>query len=89
MYAIRSYYVYGGHVISVCRALSYNGLANALTIAAINGGSHCNPTFAGDTLYAWSEVVEKWEIPGRSDPGLQLFGGFEGIGFEVGQRHTT
>ena len=61
--------MYGGHVISVCRALSYNGLANALTIAAINGGSHCNPTFAGDTLYAWSEVVEKWEIPGRSDLG--------------------
>lgn len=61
--------VYGGHVISVCRALSYDGLENALTIAAINGGSHCNPTFGGDTLYAYSEVLDKWELPGRRDLG--------------------
>ncbi|GAO37274.1 dehydratase [Sulfuricella sp. T08] len=61
--------VYGGHVISVCRALAYDGLENALTIAAINGGSHCNPTFGGDTLYAYSEVLDKWELPGRSDLG--------------------
>ncbi len=61
--------VYGGHVISVCRALSYEGLENALLIAAINGGAHSNPTFAGDTLYCRSEVLEKWEIPGRIDLG--------------------
>lgn len=61
--------VYGGHVISVCRALSYDGLENVLTIAAINGGSHCNPTFGGDTLYAYSEVLDKWELPGRRDLG--------------------
>lgn len=61
--------VYGGHVISVCRALTYDGLENALTIAAINGGSHCNPTFGGDTLYAYSEVLDKWELPGRRDLG--------------------
>lgn len=61
--------VYGGHVISVCRALSYEGLENALLIAAINGGTHSNPTFAGDTLYCRSEVIEKWEIPGRIDLG--------------------
>lgn len=69
--------VYGGHVISLCRALSYDGLENVLTIAAVNGGSHCNPTFAGDTLYARSEVVEKWELPGRRDLGalrLRLLG---------------
>ncbi len=59
--------VYGGHVISICRALSYEGLENALLIAAINAGSHCNPTFAGDTLYTRSEVLEKWELPGRDD----------------------
>jgi 2-methylfumaryl-CoA hydratase len=69
--------VYGGHVISVCRALSFEGLENVLTIAAINGGVHCNPSFAGDTLYAWSEVRDKWSLPGRDDLGalrLRLVG---------------
>ncbi len=61
--------MYGGHVISLCRALSFNGLANSLGIAAINGGSHCNPSFAGNTFYTWSEIVERWEIPGRGDLG--------------------
>lgn len=50
--------VYGGHVISLARALSFNGLANAQLIAAINGGSHVAPAFAGDTVYAWSEVLD-------------------------------
>jgi 2-methylfumaryl-CoA hydratase len=69
--------VYGGHVISVCRALSYDGLENALSIAAINAGTHANPVFAGDTLYAASEVIGKWTLPGRSDLGalrLRLVG---------------
>ncbi|MDP2430781.1 MAG: MaoC family dehydratase [Pseudomonadota bacterium] len=61
--------VYGGHVISVCRALSYEGLENALLIAALNAGSHANPTFAGDTLYCRHEVLEKWELPGHADLG--------------------
>ena len=61
--------VYGGHVISVARALSFNGLANAFRIAAINGGRHLNPCFAGDTIYVWSEVREKRELPGRKDAG--------------------
>ena len=61
--------VYGGHVISLARALSFNGLGNALSIAAINGGTHCNPTFAGHTVYAWSEVLDRLELPGRSDVG--------------------
>ena len=69
--------VYGGHVISVCRALSFEGLENALTIAAINGGVHASPTFAGDTLYARSEVLDKWPLSGRDDLGalrLRLLG---------------
>ncbi len=69
--------VFGGHVMSVCRALSYEGLENALSIAAINGGAHSNPTFGGDTLYAHSEVLDRWEIPGRTDVGalrLRLIG---------------
>jgi 2-methylfumaryl-CoA hydratase len=61
--------VYGGHVISIARALSFNGLANAFHVAAINGGRHANPVFAGDTIYAWSEVLESARLPGRSDVG--------------------
>lgn len=49
---------YGGHVISLARALSFNGLGNGFRVAAINAGSHVAPTFGGDTIYAWSEVLE-------------------------------
>jgi 2-methylfumaryl-CoA hydratase len=61
--------VYGGHVISIARALSFNGLANAFHVAAINGGRHVAPVFAGDTLYAWSEVLAAEELEGRPDAG--------------------
>ena len=61
--------VYGGVVISLARALSFNGLANAFHIAAINGGRHVAPCFGGDTVYAWSEVLEAAEIPNRRDIG--------------------
>ena len=61
--------VYGGHIISLARALSFNGLANACRIVALNGGRHTAPTFAGDTIYAWSEILEKAELTGRSDVG--------------------
>jgi 2-methylfumaryl-CoA hydratase len=61
--------IYGGHVISLARALSVNGLANAFRLLAINGGRHVNPSFAGDTIYAWSEVLEAIELPGRGDVG--------------------
>ncbi len=61
--------VYGGHVISLARALSFNGLGNAVKLLAINGGAHTAPSFAGDTIYAWSEVLEKWALPGRDDAG--------------------
>jgi 2-methylfumaryl-CoA hydratase len=61
--------IYGGHVISLARALSFNGLANAFHIAAINGGRHVAPLFAGDTLFAWSEVVDAAPLPGRMDVG--------------------
>ena len=61
--------IYGGHVISLARALSFNGLANAFHIAAINGGRHVAPLFAGDTVFAWSEVLETAALPGRADVG--------------------
>ena len=60
---------YGGHVISLARSLSFNGLANGFRLAAINAGSHVAPTFGGDTIYAWSEVLETAPLPGRSDIG--------------------
>ena len=61
--------VYGGHVMSLARALSFNGLANAFRVAAINAGRHVAPLFAGDTVFAWSEVLERAEIPGRGEIG--------------------
>ncbi|TYL45462.1 MaoC family dehydratase [Nocardioides sp. BGMRC 2183] len=64
--------VYGGHVISLARALSFNGLANAQLIAAINGGSHVAPAFAGDTVYAWSEVLDSAEVAAPGVGALRL-----------------
>ena len=59
--------IYGGHAISLARALSFNGLANAFHVAAINGGRHVAPLFAGSTVFAWSEVLAKADLPGRDD----------------------
>lgn len=61
--------VYGGHVISMVRALSFNGLATGFGIAAINAGVHVGPAFAGDTIYAWSEVCDRADVAGRADVG--------------------
>src|SRR5271156_2354370 len=61
--------IYGGHVISLARALSFNGLANAFHVAAINGGRHVAPLFAGDTVFAWSEILDTAVLPGRDDVG--------------------
>jgi len=61
--------VYGGHIISLARSLSVNGLGNALKLLAINGGRHTNPSFAGDTIFAWSEVLAKAELPGVANAG--------------------
>src|ERR1700678_1875020 len=61
--------IYGGHVISLARALSFNGLANAFHVAAINRGRHVAPLFAGDTVFAWSEIVETAALPHRDDVG--------------------
>ncbi|WMS88889.1 MaoC family dehydratase [Pleionea litopenaei] len=61
--------VYGGHVMSICRALAHNGLANGLWLAAINGGSHTAPSFAGDTLYSVSQIIDLGNIEQRNDIG--------------------
>ena len=64
--------IYGGHVISLARALSFNGLANAQLVAGINAGAHVNPCFAGDTVSAWSEVLDKAETPAPGVGALRL-----------------
>jgi 2-methylfumaryl-CoA hydratase len=66
--------IYGGHVISLARALSFNGLANVQLLAALNGGAHASPCFAGDTICAWSEVLDKakTDVPGVGALRLRL-----------------
>ena len=66
--------IYGGHIISLARALSFNGLANAQMIAAINAGAHANPCFSGMTVRAWSEVLDFAETtaPGVAAMRLRL-----------------
>ena len=59
--------IYGGHVISMARALSFNGLANAQMVVGLNAGAHANPCYSGDTIKAWSEVIDKAET---SAPGV-------------------
>ena len=64
--------IYGGHVISMARALSFNGLANAQMIVALNGGAHANPCFAGDTVKCWSEVLDRADTPAPGVGALRL-----------------
>lgn len=54
--------IYGGVAISLARALSFNGLENCALTLALNGGAHVAPLFAGDTVYAWSQVLDKAEL---------------------------
>ncbi|GAB5448624.1 MaoC family dehydratase [Gymnodinialimonas sp.] len=64
--------IYGGHIISMARALSFNGLANAQLLAGINAGAHANPAMAGDTVYAWSEVLDTAETSNPHVGALRL-----------------
>lgn len=64
--------IYGGHVISMARALSFNGLANAQMIAGLNGGAHANPCFSGDTVKAWSEVLDTAETTAPGVGAIRL-----------------
>ncbi len=64
--------IYGGHVISMARTLSFNGLANAQMIVGLNAGSHANPCFSGDTVKAWSEVLDKAETGKQGVGAIRL-----------------
>lgn len=61
--------VYGGHIISLVRMLTFNGLSNAFKILAINNGKHISPTVAGNTIYAWSEIIDKKELSNNKNLG--------------------
>ena len=54
--------IYGGYIISLARAISCNGFANTLKLAAIHSGKHSAPTFSGDTVYSWSKILEKEKL---------------------------
>lgn len=77
--------IYGGHVISMARALSFNGLANAQMVVGLNSGAHANPCLAGDTIRAWSEVLDKTETsaPGVGALRLRLVATKGGAPFEL------
>ena len=77
--------IYGGHVISMARALSFNGLANAQMIVGLNGGAHANPCFSGTTIRAWSEVLDKAETsaPGVGAIRLRLVATKGGVPFAL------
>ena len=64
--------IYGGHITSMARALSFNGLANAQMIVGLNAGAHANPCFAGDTVRAWSEVLDRAEVDAPGVGALRL-----------------
>jgi 2-methylfumaryl-CoA hydratase len=64
--------IYGGHVISMARALSFNGLANAQMVVGLNAGAHANPCFSGDTIRAWSEVLDKAETAAPGVGAIRL-----------------
>ena len=64
--------IYGGHVISMARALSFNGLANAQMIVALNAGTHANPCYSGTTIKVWSEVLDRAETNAPGVAALRL-----------------
>lgn len=66
---MRQRLVYGGHIISLCRSIAFNGLGNAMWLHAINAGTHANPVFAGDTIYCYTLVKEVMQHA-RKDIGL-------------------
>jgi 2-methylfumaryl-CoA hydratase len=60
--------IYGGHIISLAHSISYDGLENAIRVLAFNAGTHSNPTVGDDTLFAWTDVLERIDL-GRDDAG--------------------
>src|SRR5262249_6187811 len=63
--------VYGGIPFSLCLGLSSPDVAdNALADVRYATGRHTAPAFAGDTLFAATEVRRLGDLPGRPDLGV-------------------
>jgi 2-methylfumaryl-CoA hydratase len=45
-------------------------LENAAQVIGINGGIHSNPSFADDTIYCRSEIVDKFEHKKIKNAGI-------------------
>ncbi|OGP84896.1 MAG: hypothetical protein A2Y95_10740 [Deltaproteobacteria bacterium RBG_13_65_10] len=66
--------VYGGVVLSIVLGLASEDCAeNAIAEIGMDNGKHANPVFAGDTLFAESEVLDKRDAPDRDDAGIVKF----------------
>ena len=63
--------VYGGIPFALALGLSSRDVAdNSLGDLAYRTGRHTAPMFAGDTLFATSELVARRDCPGRPDLGI-------------------
>ncbi len=63
--------VYGGIPFNLCLGLSCPDVAdNALADIRYASGRHSGPVFAGDTLFASTEIKGKEDFPGRPDLGV-------------------
>ncbi len=66
--------VYGGIVLAFVAGLaSEETTENAIAELTYDNGRHTAPVFAGDTLFAESEVLEKRDAPDRKDAGIVAF----------------
>jgi acyl dehydratase len=70
--------IFGGIPFVLCLGLSSPDVAdNALGDLAYRTGKHTAPLFAGDTVFAATEILGKRDLPGRPDLGVvetRLFG---------------
>jgi acyl dehydratase len=63
--------VFGGIPFNICLGLSCPDIAdNALCDIVYKTGRHTAPVFAGDTIFASSEIRGKRDFPGRPDLGI-------------------
>jgi len=63
--------VYGGIPFQLCLGLSCPDIAdNAVADISYKTGRHTAPIFAGDTVFASTEITGKRDYPGRPDLGI-------------------
>ena len=63
--------VFGGIPFNLCLGISSADVGdNALADLRYATGKHTAPSFAGDTVFASTEIREKRDFPGRPDLGV-------------------